>query len=235
MSEEAKKTAENEEAKVEEAEVAEETAEQDTAPAEETPVKEENSAETDGSDEADEANEEISTQEAKGKHRTTLRFLLLVILLAVAWFAWQKHQRVKKFNDAMEAYNEGKLEQAEDMFMQLYKSSSGDIKKRAKVEVIRVILDRGDAPNNNVEQSVIFYKRAYDIDPNALEMHHLRALKNFLKKQDDPEATAELDKLLKVKMDALKKVNEEAVKEQQAAEKAQDTADKLKKEATPKE
>ena len=210
---------------MEEAEVAEDADNQETAPAEESPVKEEKT---------EDKPEELA---AKGKNRTTLRFLLLVILLLVAWFAWQKHQRVSKFNKAMEAYNEGRLEQAEDMFMQLYRSNNGDIKKRAKVEVVRVILDRGDAPNNNIEQSVVFYKRAFDLDPKALEMYHLRALKNFLSKQQDKDVDmmAELDKILTEKMAAYKKINEQAIKEQQDAEKAQEAADKMKKEATPKE
>lgn len=137
----------------------------------------------------------------------------------------------------MEASNEGRLEEAENMFMELYKSSNGDIKKRSKIEVIRVILDRGDAPNNNIEQSVIFYKKAYDLDPKALELHHLRVLKNFLAKQKDKDADtlAELTKLINAKMKTYKEAAKKAAEEQAAAEKAQEDAAKLKKETAPKE
>ncbi len=219
MSEETKKVAENEEAKVETEETApaaEEAVEAKETPAEET--TEEKAEETPAEETTEETTEEkaeeataeeketteetpageTTEEEAKAKPKTTLRFLLLIILLTVAWFAWSKHQRDAKFNNLIEMADKGNLAEAAAGFRKLMNESSGHLQQRCKQELVRVIIEQGEQPSNNVQQSVVFYRQAYTVDPKALEIHQLRSILNQLKKDKtdksiDPEAAKGID------------------------------------------
>jgi hypothetical protein len=224
-------TEEAAEEKVEDA-PAEEDAAEDKA--EGTPAEEDAEEKTEDApaeeDAAEEKAEDAPAEEdakAKAKPRTTLRFLLLIVLLAVAWFAWQKHQRDARFNKLIEMADSGNLAGAAAGFSKLMGESSGDLKKRCKQELVRIILEQGDAPSNNVQQSVVYYQQAYAVDPNGLEMHHLRALLNQLKKDkdEDPamaETIKQLNAVIKKRVDAaaaaLKAQRDAMTPEEKAAE-----------------
>jgi hypothetical protein len=252
MSEETKKVAENEEAKVETEETApaaeeaveaketptEETTEEkaeetpaeettEEAPVEETteekaeeaPVEEEETTEEETKEEAP------AEEEAKAKPKTTLRFLLLIILLTVAWFAWNKHQRDAKFNNLIEMADKGNLAEAAAGFRKLMNESSGHLQKRCKQELVRVIIEQGEQPSNNVQQSVVFYRQAYTVDPKALEIHQLRSILNQLKKdKTDKSIDPEMAKGIDAEMTAIKALIKAKIDEGIAKEKARRAA-----------
>ena len=216
MSEESKKATENEEVKVETGETApevetpeEKAPKTNDAPAEDSPAEDTPAEDTPAEDApaeetpAEEAPAEEAPAEttAKAKPRTTMRFVLLIILLAVAWFAWKKHQSDAKFNKLIEMADSGNLAGAVSGLRELMNNSSGALKKRSKQELVRVILEQGDAPSNNVQESVVYYLQAYTVDPKVLEVHHLRALANHLSKDPEKAAlVAEISKAAKDKM-----------------------------------
>ena len=253
MSEETKKVAENEEAKVETEETApaaEEAVEAKETPteekaeekAEETPAEEkaeEKAEETPAEEETDkkaeeapaeekteeEAEEAPTEEEAKAKPKTTLRFLLLIILLAVAWFAWNKHQRDAKFNNLIEMADKGNLAEAAAGFRKLMNESSGHLQKRCKQELVRVIIEQGEQPSNNVQQSVVFYRQAYTVDPKALEIHQLRSILNQLKKdKTDKSIDPEMAKGIDAEMTNIKALIKAKIDEGIAKEKARRAA-----------
>ncbi len=242
MSEETKKVAENEEAKVETEETApaaEEAVEAKETPAEETTEEkaEETPAEETTEEKAEEAPveeeetteeapaEETTEEEAKAKPKTTLRFLLLIILLTVAWFAWSKHQRDAKFNSLIEMADKGNLAEAAAGFRKLMNESSGHLQKRCKQELVRVIIEQGEQPSNNVQQSVVFYRQAYTVDPKALEIHQLRSILNQLKKdKTDKSIDPEMAKGIDAEMTTIKALIKAKIDEGIAKEKARRAA-----------
>jgi tetratricopeptide (TPR) repeat protein len=159
MTEEAK----NEEVKAEEA------VKNEDAKTPETP-------ETTEAAETPEAGKAPAQAEPPKKNRMVMRTLLLALLVVAAAFAIKHHMMVNDFNKAVQKIEAGQYKEASDMLVVLVERSYGQTQKRAKEELIKCFVALGENPENNIEETKKYYKKALEVDPNCLSPTQMKVV-----------------------------------------------------------